>query len=65
MGYFSETVDDFDLIDGVDRWRETAVDTEYLVVDYDRKSQEIEHIRKVMPHIGIAVFATAFGIKAI
>ena len=37
-------------------WR-TSVDTEYLVVNHDAQRQEIEHIREIMPHIGVAVLA--------
>lgn len=57
MGYFSEAVDDFDLIDGVNRGRQAAVYTEDLIVDYDRQCEEVEHIGKVVPHVRVAIFA--------
>ena len=65
MWYLPEPVDDLDLVDAVDAWAEAAVDTEDLVIDDDGQGQVVEHIRKVVPHIGIAVFATAFGVEAI
>lgn len=36
-----------------------------LVVDDDAEGKKIEHVRKIVPHIGIAVFARAFRIEAI
>ena len=65
MWYLSEPVDDLDLVDAMDAWAETTVNTEYLVIDDDGQGQVVEHIRKVMPHIGITVFATAFGVEAV
>ena len=41
------------------------MDTEYLVVDDDAKCEEVEHVRKVMPHIGVAIFPRAFGVEAV
>lgn len=63
--YLAETVNDLDLIDGVYRRRETTVNTEYLVVYDDAQGKEIKHVRKVMPHIRIAVFPRAFRVEAI
>lgn len=65
MWYLAEAVDNFDLIDGVYRRRETAVNTEYLIIDDDAQGEEIKHVRKIMPHIRIAVFSRAFGVEAI
>jgi len=36
-----------------------------LVVDHHGQSEEVEHIREVMPHICVAVFPCAFGVEAI
>jgi len=65
MWYLSEAVDDLDLVDAMDAWAKTTVDTEYLVIDDDRQRQIVEHVREVVPHIRIAVFAAAFGVEAI
>jgi len=29
----------------------TAMDTKYSIINYNRKGQEVEHIRKVCPHM--------------
>jgi len=65
MWYLPEPVDDLDLVDTMDTWAETTVNTEYLVIDDDRQGQVIKHIRKVVPHIGITIFATAFCVEAV
>ncbi len=36
-----------------------------LVVDDDAKCKKIEHVREIVPHVGIAIFARAFRIKAV
>lgn len=38
---------------------------ENLVVDNDGQRQEIEHVRKVVPYICIAVFSRALGVEAV
>ena len=65
MWYLPEPVDDLDLVDTMDTWAETTVYTEYLVIDDDRQGQVVKHIRKVVPHIGITIFATAFCVEAV
>jgi hypothetical protein len=65
MWYLPESVDDFDLVDAMDAWTESAVDTKYLVVDDDGQGQVVEHIGKVVPNIGVAIFATAFSVEAV
>ena len=41
------------------------MDAENLVVDHHAQSQEVEHVGEVVPHVGVAVLAGAFGVKAI
>jgi hypothetical protein len=36
-----------------------------LIVDYDGEGEVVEHIREVVPDIGVAVFAGAFCVKAV
>lgn len=43
----------------------TSVDAEYLVVDNDAQRHKVKHVGKVVPHVGISVFARAFGIESI
>lgn len=65
VGYFTEAVDDFDLINGVDRGGQATVDTEDLVVDDDGEGEEVEHVGEVVPHVGVTVLAGAFRIEAV
>ena len=41
------------------------MDAEYLVVDDDAEGEIVEHIGKVVPYIGVAVFAGALGVEAV
>ena len=65
MRYLAKPVDDLDLIDGVYGRGKTTVDTKYLVINDNTQSKEIEHIGKVVPDIGVAVFSGTLGIEAI
>lgn len=55
--YFSESVDDFDLVYGVDAWTQPAVYAEDIVVDDDGEGQVVEHIREIMPDVCVAIFS--------
>ena len=57
MWYFSEPIDDLDLIDGMYRRRKTTVYAKYLIIYDYRKCEEVEHVGKVVPHVGITIFA--------
>ena len=63
--YLAEAIDDFDLIDAVDAGTQAAVHAEYLVVDDDGEGEEVEHVGEVVPDVGVAVFAVAFGVEAV
>ena len=52
MGNLAEAVDDLDLVNGVVRGLEAAVDAEDLVVDDDAQRQEVEHVGEVCPDVG-------------
>lgn len=41
------------------------MDAEDLVVDDDAEGEEVEHVREVVPDVGVAVFAIAFGVEAV
>ena len=41
------------------------MNTENLVINDNTQSEEIEHVGKVMPDIGVTVFSGALGIEAI
>lgn len=65
VGDLAEAVDDLDLVDGVDGGRQTAVDAEDLVVDHHAQREEVEHVREVVPDIGVAVFARALCVEPV
>ena len=65
MRNLPKPIDDFDLVDTMYARTQSAVHAEYLVVDHDGQGEEVEHIGEVMPDVGIAVFAIAFGVKAV
>ena len=65
VGDLAEAVDDLDLIDRVDGWREASVYAEDVVIYDDRECKEVEHVCEVVPDIGIAVFAAAFSVEAV
>lgn len=65
MGNFAEAVDDLDLIDGVDRGGEAAVDAKDLVVDDDAEGQVVKHVSEVVPDVCVAVLAAAFCVEAV
>lgn len=39
--------------------------TEDLVIDQGGQGEEIEEVREVLPHVGVAVFAEAFIVEAV
>lgn len=65
MWYFSISVNDLDLVDGMNRRRQAAVYAKYLIVDHHAQSEEVEHIGEIMPNIRIAVLSGTLGVEAI
>lgn len=65
VGDLSKPVYDFDLIYAVYAGRKPTMDAEDLVVDDDAQGEKVEHVGKIMPHIGVAIFPSAFGVKAV
>ena len=65
MGYFSEPIDDFDLVYAVDAGTQPAVHAEDLIVDYAGEGEVVEHIGEVVPYCRVAVLARALGVEAI
>jgi len=61
----SKPVDDFDLVDGVDRGRKASVYTKDSIVDDDGESEVVEHIGEVGPYARRAVFPNTLGVEAI
>lgn len=41
------------------------MDAEYLIVDHHAQGQEVEHVGKVVPDVGVAVFPRALCIEPV
>jgi len=65
MWYLAKPINNLNLIDAVNRGREPAVYAEDLVVYYYRECQVVEHIRKIVPDVCVAIFSTTFSVKSI
>ena len=62
---FSEPVDDFDLINVMDRGTESTVYAEYVVIDDDAEGEKVKHVGKGLPDGRRAVLSRTFEVKAI
>ena len=65
MGNFSKSIDDPDLIQGMNAGTQSPMDAKDAVVNDNRECEEVEHVGEVVPHVGVAVFAIAFGVEAV
>ncbi len=65
MWYFPISVNDLDLVDGMDGRRKASMYAEDLIVDDHAQGKEIKHVREVMPYICIAIFACAFSVETV
>lgn len=65
MRYLPEPIDNLDLINRVYTRAQPAVHAEDLVVDDDGEGEVVEHVCEVVPDVGVAVFARAFGVEAV
>ena len=65
MGNFLDTVKLADLVEGVDRWRETSMQTENLSLDDCSQWQVIEQFSESLPNISISILAQALIVETI
>lgn len=65
MWDFTISVDDLDLVDGMNRGRQTAMYTKDLIVYDNAEGEKVEHICEVVPDIGVSVFSCTFCVEAI
>lgn len=65
MGDFLDAVKGSDVVESVNAGRQTAVQTEDLVVDKGGQGEVVEQVGKVFPDVGVAVFAQAFVVEAV
>ena len=65
MGYFLFSIDDTNLIKAGERRTETAMNTEYFVLNECRKREKIENFCAVAPDINRTVLSKAFIVEAV
>lgn len=65
MGHLLDSVKSADVVKGINTRRETTVETEDLVVNEGCEGEVVEEVGKVLPDIGVAVFAQAFVVEAV
>ena len=65
MGDLLNSVKSSNIIQSVDARRQTAVETEDLVVDEGGEGKVIEEVCEVFPDIGVAIFSEALIIEAV
>ena len=65
MRNFGDSIDLFNLVQGVDAGRETSVQAENLVLNHSSQRQVVEEISQVLPNVSVAVLAHALVVKPI
>jgi hypothetical protein len=55
-----DSIDNTDLVDGLDIRREATVDAEDLALDDCRKGKVIEYIGDVLPDVAVSILSLAF-----
>jgi hypothetical protein len=54
-----------DVVEGIDAWGETAVETKDLAVDKSGEGEVIEKVGEILPDIGVSIFTEALVIEAV
>lgn len=65
MWNFHTSVDQADLIKGLDVGRQTSVDTKYSAFNYCTDTKIIKNFAAILPWVDIAILAQGFFVKAI
>lgn len=65
MRHLCPPLDGADLVDGLNRGGEAAVDAKYLVVDDGSQWQQVEYLCAHAPHVDAAVLAEALVVEAV
>lgn len=65
MRNFLDSVELSDLIESVDGWRESSVETEDLTLDDGCQRKVIEEFGKLLPDVGVSVLSQALVIETI
>ena len=59
------SVDETDMVECPDVWRQSAVDAEDLSVYEGGDGQQVEHAAAVLPRVGVAVLGLALVVKPV
>lgn len=62
---FLETVEGSDVVESVDGGRQSTVEAKDLAVNQGRQRQVVEEVRKVLPHIGVAILPQTFVVETV
>ena len=65
MGRLLHSIELANLVQSVDTWRETTVETEDLVFNNSRQGQVVKKLSELLPDLGVAVLAQAFVIESV
>ena len=65
VGHFNLSIDLPYLLESIEVWRQSSMQTENLILHNSRKGKEIEEISVIFPDVCISVFPEALVIEAI
>jgi hypothetical protein len=65
MGHFDDSVDSFDLVQGVQTGGETSMQAEDLILNDSGQGQVIKQVSKEFPDVCVAVLAHALVVEAV
>ena len=57
MGYLSKSINNLDLVDGVDARAQAPVDAKDLVVNDAGEREVVKHVGKIVPDCSVSVLA--------
>ena len=65
MGRLLHSIELTNLVQGVDTWRETTVETEDLVFNDSRQGQVVKKLSELLPDVGVTILAQALVIESV
>ena len=65
MGRLLHSIELANLVQGVDTWRETTVETEDLVFNDSRQGQVVKKLSELLPDVGVTILAQALVIESV
>lgn len=65
MGDFHSSVNESDLVDGLDLWGKSTMDAENLALDDSADSKVVENLRAIFPWVGISILSNGFIVETV